>query len=101
MIRPRVLAHRYAEGVVVIGPHASFLLAKADIVVVERVSIRSPGFEHEIVTVIKSQAVDQHVSTLVAVAVEAFDGAGLVASERYTTIGVMNTLATATGTVAA
>ena len=58
------------QGVIVVCSHGDLLPAEADIIIIERVGIRTAGFEHEVIGVVKRQAVDEDMSAFVAVTVK-------------------------------
>ena len=93
MVRPAEFGRRSDHRVVVIRTDTDLLPAEADIVVIVGVGIRASGLEHIIITVVKRETTDEHVSVLVAVAVKTFDRRTDIAPESDAAIGVMGTLA--------
>ena len=65
------------------------------------IGIRTAGFKHKIIGVVECQAVDEHVSSLVAVAIKTLDGRSDVAPECHAAVCIVNTLAAAARSVAA
>ena len=101
MVSPRIFGERGSQGVIIIRADARLLFAETDIVVIVGVGIRTAGLKHKVVGVVEREAVDEDVSTLMAVAVKALDGRSDVATEGNATIGIMDTFGGSTGTVSA
>ena len=99
MVGPGIFGERGSQGVIIIRPDASLLFAEADIIIIVCVCVRSAGFKHKIVRVIKSETIDEHMSALVAVAVKTLDRTGDVASECHAAVRIVDTLAAAAGSV--